>query len=151
MSGRCTPTSESSAADRETDIPGASIGTFVINVLCDSPKFNEDVLVIVDEEQGIENAAAEFEKTVIHIARKTDVYVHSGSWILQIKLFIPDNDGNGSIIVSLRQLMHMIWCLPRTPGLIKPSFFSRPNSNRIEVTIKKVHSFHFVIFALQNI
>jgi uncharacterized protein (UPF0248 family) len=151
MSGRFTPTSESSAADRETDIPGASIGTFAINVLCNSPKFNEDVLVIVDEEQGIENATAEFEKTIIYLARNADPYLYTGSFIPYIKLFIPDNDGNGSIIVSLRQLIHMIWCLPRTPGIIKPGFFSRPNSNRIEVTIKKVHSFHFVIFALQNI
>jgi hypothetical protein len=151
MSGRCTPTSESSAADKKTDIQGASIGTFAINVFCHNPQFNEDVLVMVDEEQGIENATAEFEKTIIHLARNADRFLYTGSWILYIKLFIPDNDSNGSIIVSLRQLMHMIWCLPRTPGLIKPSFFSRPNSNMIEVTLKKVHSFHFVIFALQNI
>ncbi|KAI5784203.1 hypothetical protein FPQ18DRAFT_354467 [Pyronema domesticum] len=146
MSGRFTPTSESSAADNQTDIPDASIGTFVINVLCDNPKFNEDVLVIVDEESGIDKATEEFRDNITRIAQKASCICRY--WFLEVRLFIPDDDGNGSIIVSTRQLMQMIWCLPRAPGLIKPRFFSKPNSNRIHVTLKKGTFFPFCYFCL---
>ncbi|KAI5815129.1 hypothetical protein BZA77DRAFT_355823 [Pyronema omphalodes] len=135
MSGLNTPTTEFSIANRESGISSANIGNFIIRVLCDKPRFDKDVLVIVDENHGIENAMAEFEEALIHIVQKiNDRYISSYS-IHSIEIDSPDDDDSRPITVSLRQLMHIIWSLPRTPGLTKASFFSLPDHDTILVTL----------------
>ncbi|KAI5815128.1 hypothetical protein BZA77DRAFT_355822 [Pyronema omphalodes] len=89
MSGRHNLTSGSSSASQKKDVSSASSGTgssnaskkkkvssantgaFILDVECNDPDFCEEVLVIVDDDLGIEGAAAEFEKTIINLAHES--------------------------------------------------------------------------------
>lgn len=143
MSGQFTPTSEYSASEAPTDTSGDGIGTFIIHVTCDNPKFDETVLVLVDEEAGIDKSLAEFKDTISMIGSVANCSYKYPYKIKQIRLLISDNK---HIIVTARQLFSVIWRLPRIPGLVTPDLITNiPNSNRIQVFLSVDYSDHWRI------